>query len=72
VLFLIFLAVYAGFGFASNVVLIGALFALYGLYQGIFRSVGKAFGRISSPRGCARAALAGTRQSSAFRDSSRA
>jgi MFS family permease len=32
-----------GFGFSSNVVLIGGLFVLYGLYQGIFRSVGKAF-----------------------------
>ena len=41
--FLVFLAVYAGFGFTTNVVLIGILFVLYGFYQGIFRSVGKAF-----------------------------
>ncbi|HEX9295508.1 MAG TPA: MFS transporter [Polyangiaceae bacterium] len=40
--FVVFLLVYSGFGFVSNIVLIGALFALYGLYQGIFRSVGKA------------------------------
>ena len=40
--FLVFLVVYVGFGLTSNVVLVGALFVLYGLYQGIFRSVGKA------------------------------
>lgn len=41
--FLIFVIVYLGFGLVSNVFLIGTLFASYGLYQGIFRSVGKAF-----------------------------
>jgi MFS family permease len=41
--FLVFLVVYAGFGLTTNVVLIALLFVLYGLYQGIFRSVGKAF-----------------------------
>lgn len=41
--FLIFLATAAGFAMTRNVLVIGALFALYGLYQGIFRSVGKAF-----------------------------
>jgi MFS family permease len=41
--FLVFLAVYAGFGLTTNVVLIGMLFVLYGFYQGTFRSVGKAF-----------------------------
>jgi MFS family permease len=40
--FLVFLVVYSGFGFTSNAVLIGPLFVLYGLYQGVFRSVGKA------------------------------
>ncbi len=40
--FTVFLVVYCGFGLVTNVVLIGALFVLYGLYQGIFRSVGKA------------------------------
>jgi MFS family permease len=41
--FFVFLVVYTGFGFTTNVVLVGALFALYGIYQGVFRSVGKAF-----------------------------
>jgi MFS family permease len=40
--FVAFFAVYVGFGITTNVVLIGVLFVLYGLYQGIFRSVGKA------------------------------
>lgn len=39
---LVFLAVYIGFGVTTNSVLIGSLFVLYGVYQGIFRSVGKA------------------------------
>jgi MFS family permease len=38
----IFLATYLGFALSPNVALIGALFVLYGLYQGIFRAVGKA------------------------------
>ena len=41
--FLVFFVVYAGFGFAINIFVIAALFILYGVYQGIFRSVGKAF-----------------------------
>lgn len=49
--FLIFVAVYAGFGLASDVVLIGAFFVLYGVYQGIFRSVGKAFASDFVPEG---------------------
>jgi MFS family permease len=40
--FVIFLITYSGFAFAKNLWLTGALFCLYGLYQGIFRSVGKA------------------------------
>jgi len=40
--FLVFMVVYAGFAFAANLVIVGALFAFYGLYQGMFRSVGKA------------------------------
>jgi MFS family permease len=40
--FAVFLVVYCGFGLGPNIVLLGAFFALYGLYQGIFRSVGKA------------------------------
>jgi len=40
--FAIFLITYLGFALIQNVALIGLLFVLYGLYQGIFRSVGKA------------------------------
>lgn len=40
--FLAFFAVYLGFGVTTNTVLVGFLFVLYGIYQGIFRSVGKA------------------------------
>jgi len=41
--FVIFLFAYLGFALAHNIVLIAALFVTYGLYQGIFRAVGKAF-----------------------------
>lgn len=34
--------VYAGFGFSTNLLCIGLLFMMYGVYQGIFRAVGKA------------------------------
>jgi len=40
--FLIFLATYLGFASTQNVVAIAVLFVSYGLYQGIFRAVGKA------------------------------
>ncbi len=40
--FLIFLATYSGFALSTNIYVIGVLFILYGLYQGIFRAVGKA------------------------------
>jgi len=40
--FLIFLATYLGFASTQNVVVIAVLFVSYGLYQGIFRAVGKA------------------------------
>ena len=40
--FLIFLVVYLGFALTQNILVIAALFVLYGAYQGIFRSVGKA------------------------------
>lgn len=40
--FLIFFVAYLGFAITRNIVLIALLFACYGLYQGIFRSVGKA------------------------------
>jgi len=39
---LIFAVTYLGFSLSSNVWLIGFLFILYGVYQGIFRAVGKA------------------------------
>jgi MFS family permease len=39
---LIFFVAYLGFAFTRSIALIAALFAGYGLYQGIFRSVGKA------------------------------
>jgi MFS family permease len=40
--FLVFLTVYAGFAWTTDVVAIGVLFVFYGLFQGIFRAVGKA------------------------------
>lgn len=40
--FLVCFLVYLGFGVSTSAVLVGALFVLYGCYQGIFRSVGKA------------------------------
>jgi MFS family permease len=40
--FVIFLITYLGFALTRNILLIAALFALYGAYQGIFRAVGKA------------------------------
>ena len=41
--FVIFLITYLGFALAQSILLIGALFVFYGLYQGTFRAVGKAF-----------------------------
>jgi MFS family permease len=41
--FLIFFISYLGFANAKSIVLIATLFVFYGLFQGIFRSVGKAF-----------------------------
>jgi MFS family permease len=38
----IFLITYLGFALTRNVAVVGVLFAFYGLYQGIFRCVGKA------------------------------
>jgi MFS family permease len=40
--FILSVASYIGFALTRNIVLIAGLFALYGLYQGMFRSVGKA------------------------------
>jgi len=41
--FVIFMITYIGFALSQNTFLVAALFVLYGLYQGIFRAVGKAF-----------------------------
>jgi MFS family permease len=41
--FIIFSIAYLGFARTKNVVFIATLFVFYGLFQGIFRSVGKAF-----------------------------
>lgn len=39
--FVIFILTYLGFAFSKNVLILGLLFILYGIYQGIFRVVGK-------------------------------
>jgi MFS family permease len=41
--FAIFLIAYLGFALTQNIILIAVLFVFYGAYEGIFRSVGKAF-----------------------------
>lgn len=41
--FAIFLLAYLGFAVSATFAVIAAMFVLYGLYQGIFRAVGKAF-----------------------------
>lgn len=41
--FIIFLISYIGFAFISSLFVIGILFVFYGLFQGVFRSVGKSF-----------------------------
>ncbi|MGB7556602.1 MAG: MFS transporter [Candidatus Korobacteraceae bacterium] len=41
--FIVFFVAYFGFARAQSVLVIGTLFLFYGLFQGIFRSVGKAF-----------------------------
>jgi len=41
--FIIFFISYAGFAFAPGIYIIGILFIFYGLFQGIFRSVGKSY-----------------------------
>ena len=45
----VFFVSYLGFALTRNVVLIGLLFALYGVYQGVFRAVGKALASDLSP-----------------------
>ena len=41
--FVIFLIAYLGFALTQNIFLVAMLFVFYGLYQGVFRAVGKAF-----------------------------
>jgi MFS family permease len=41
--FVVFLIAYLGFALTQNILLAAALFVFYGLFQGIFRAVGKAF-----------------------------
>jgi MFS family permease len=41
--FIIFLIAYLGFALTQSIFLVAALFIFYGLYQGMFRAVGKAF-----------------------------
>ncbi|HEV2353159.1 MAG TPA: MFS transporter [Puia sp.] len=47
----IFLITYAGFAASGQVWIIAALFGLYGVYQGIYRSIGKAIAADLSPAG---------------------
>jgi MFS family permease len=49
--FVIFLLTYLGFALTRNIALIAGLFVFYGLYQGIFRTVGKAFASHLVPGG---------------------
>jgi len=48
--FIVFLAVYLGFSLAESLMSIIVLFLLYGVYQGIFRSVGRALATDLAPR----------------------
>ena len=41
--FIIFLISYLGFALTQDLLLVAGLFVFYGLYQGIYRTVGKAF-----------------------------
>jgi len=47
--FVIFAITYLGFALTKNIVLLTVLFVCYGMYQGIFRAVGKAFATDSVP-----------------------
>lgn len=45
----VFLITYLGFALTRHILLIGLLFAFYGVYQGVFRAVGKALAADLSP-----------------------
>ncbi|MGO9674514.1 MAG: MFS transporter [Methylocella sp.] len=47
--FIVFLIAYLGFALTRSIFLIAALFGFYGLYQGMFRAVGKAFAADFAP-----------------------
>lgn len=49
--FVIFLITFLGFAVSKNVLVIGFLFVLYGMYQGIFRATGKALATDLVPQG---------------------
>lgn len=49
--YVIFLVTYLGFALTRSVAVIGMAFAGYGLFQGIFRAVGKAFASDFAPAG---------------------
>ncbi|MFL5297583.1 MAG: MFS transporter [Phenylobacterium sp.] len=46
---LVFLVSYLGFGLSGDLVLIGVMFGLYGVFQGVFRAVGKALAADFAP-----------------------
>jgi MFS family permease len=70
--FVIFFVAYLGFARARSVAAIAVLFVFYGLFQGIFRSVGKHLLPISCQSPCAQVASAGTVLPSDFWDWSQA
>jgi MFS family permease len=45
----LFVVAYLGFGLSRNLVVIGAMFGLYGVFQGVFRTVGKALAADFAP-----------------------
>jgi MFS family permease len=45
----LFVVAYLGFGLSRDLALIGAMFGLYGVYQGVFRTVGKAIAADFAP-----------------------
>lgn len=47
--FIIFIATYLGFAYSASFYMIALLFILYGIYQGVFRSVGKALATDLAP-----------------------
>lgn len=47
--FIVFALVYIGFSQSTSIIFLAPLFILYGLYQGMFRAVGKAFAADLSP-----------------------